>query len=249
MATFSFGSGVLIGVRTDVTPTVPVNFGILQDVEISMKSDLKELYGQFEDPIAVGRGKRKITVKAQVARISGLAFGHLFFGVAPVDGQVATQFEEAGMVPAISPYTITVANAATFVQDLGVVRVSTGLPLKKVTTVVGAGEYSVVTAFGEYTFSSGNVGADVKITYAYSIPASGQKIIVPNSLMGAAPTFSAHFYTNFQGKPISMKLHRLVAGSLSFKTKLDDFTMPEFEASAFADSAGNVLTWSFAEAG
>ena len=35
-------------------------------------------------------------------------------------------------MPAGSPYTVTVANAATFAADLGVVYAATGLPLTKV---------------------------------------------------------------------------------------------------------------------
>jgi hypothetical protein len=41
------------------------------------------------------------------------------------------------------------------------------------------------------------------------------------------------------------------AGSVSkltFGTKLEDFVMPEFDFACFADTAGNVMTWSFAEA-
>ena len=38
------------------------------------------------------------------------------------------------------------------------------------------------------------------------------------------------------------------SNKLSFHTKLEDFVLPEFDFSCFADPAGNVMTWSFAEA-
>jgi hypothetical protein len=46
---------------------------------------------------------------------------------------------------------------------------------------------------------------------------------------------------------VSVQINNLVCSKLGFQTKLEDFVMPDFEASAFADGAGNIMTWSFAE--
>ena len=47
---YSFGSGVLIGTRTDVANATPVNFGLVQEVTIEEAATVKELYGQFPAP-------------------------------------------------------------------------------------------------------------------------------------------------------------------------------------------------------
>src|SRR4051812_45777264 len=112
---FSFGSGVLIGVRTDIANATPINFGLIQDVSLDLSFTTKMLYGQYQFPVSIARGTAKFTGKAKMARISGLAFGSLFFGVTPAAGQLATSFAEAGTVPA-TPYQVTVANGATFVD-------------------------------------------------------------------------------------------------------------------------------------
>ena len=242
---YSFGSGVLIGTRTDIANVTPINFGLVQEVTIDQSASLKEIYGQYQYPLAGARGTIKTTGKAKVARISGMAFANLYYGIAPASGQLATSFAEAGSVPASSPYTVTVANSSTFASDEGVVYAATGLPLTKVASSPSAGQYSV--AAGVYTFNSADEGKAVLSTYSYTISSSGQKIAVANSLIGTTPTFQALFYTTFQGQAITLQLNNCVSSKLSFGTKLEDFVMPEFDFSCFADSSGNVMTWSFAE--
>ena len=243
---YSFGSGVLIGTRSDIANATPVNFGLVQEVTIEETASIKELSGQYQYPLAVARGTIKTTGKAKVARISGLAFANLFYGVTPAAGQLATSFAEAEAVPASSAYTITVANSATFVDDDGVLYAATGLPLTKVASAPVAGQYAV--AAGVYTFNSADAGKAVLVTYTYTLSATGQKFTVANQLLGTTPTFQALFYTTFQGQAVSLKLNNCTASKLSFQTKLEDFVLPEFDFSCFADSSGNVMTWSFAEA-
>ncbi|ACK51960.1 conserved hypothetical protein [Methylocella silvestris BL2] len=243
---YSFGSGVLLGTRTDIANATPINFGLVQEVTIEETATIKELTGQFQRPVAIARGTIKTTGKAKVARISGLAFASLFYGVTPTSGQIATSFAEAAAVPATSPYTVTVANAATIADDEGVLYAATGLPFTKVASTPAVGQYSISS--GVLTFNAGDAGKAVLMSYTYSVTGSGQKFTVANQLLGVTPTFQAVFYTTFQGQAVTLKLNNCTSNKLSFHTKLEDFVMPEFDFSCFADAAGNVMTWSFAEA-
>jgi hypothetical protein len=242
---YSFGSGVLLGARTDVANATPINFGLVQEVTIEETATVKELTGQFQRPVAIARGTIKTTGKAKVARISGMAFASLFYGVTPVAGQLATSFAEAGAITASSPFNFTVANAATFTDDEGVLFATTGLPLTRVASAPSPGQYSVTS--GVYTFNSADAGKAILASYTYSIAGAGQKFTVTNQLLGTTPTFQAVFYTTFQGQAISVKLNNCTSNKLSFHSKLEDFNMPEFDFSCFADAAGNVMTWSFGE--
>jgi hypothetical protein len=243
---YSFGSGVLIGTRTDVVNATPVNFGLLQEVTIEETASVKELYGQYQRPIAQARGTIKTTGKAKVARISGMAFANLFYGIAPVVGQLATAFSETGTIAATTPFVVTSANAATFVDDGGVVYASSGLPLTKVASAPTSGQYAV--SAGVYTFASTDAGKAVLLSYTYTLANAGEKIVVANQLLGTTPTFQALFYTSFQGQAVSLKMNACTSDKLSFQTKLEDFVVPEFDFSCFADAGGNVMTWSFGEA-
>ncbi len=243
---YSFGSGVLLGTRTDIVNATPVNFGLVQEVTIDETASVKELYGQFQHPIAVARGTIKTTGKAKVARISGLALAHLFYGVAPVPGQLATAFAEVASVPIAAPYTVVPANAATLADDGGVLYAATGLPLLKVATSPASGQYTQVG--GLYTFNVGDAGKPLLVNYTYLVAGSGQRFAVTNQLTGTTPTFAAQFFTTFQGQSVSLKLNSCTSTKLAFHTKLEDFVMPEFDFSCFADASGTVMTWSFAEA-
>lgn len=242
---YSFGSGVLIGTRTDIANATPINFGLVQEVSIDESATVKELYGQFQRPVAVARGTIKTTGKAKVARISGLAFANLFYGVTPGTGQLATSFAEASVVPSGAPYTVSPQNAATLVDDGGVTYAASGLPLVKVAATPGAGQYALNN--GVYTFAAADTGKAVLISYSYQIVGTGQKIVVTNQLSGTTPTFQAQFYTTFQGQAVSVKFHNCTSSKLSLQTKLEDFTIPEFDFSCFADPSGTIMTWSFAE--
>src|SRR5580700_5197456 len=242
---YSFGSGVLLGTRTDIVNATPVNFGLVQEVTIDESATIKELTGQFQRPVAIARRTIKTTGKAKVARISGMAFANLYYGVTPTAGQLATSFAEADTVAAVTPFTVTVFNAATFVGDEGVLYATTGLALTLVASAPAAGQYSV--ASGVYTFNSADAGKAILATYTYTVSGMGQKFTVANQLLGTTPTFQALFYTTFQNQAISLKLNNCTSNKLSFHTKLEDFVLPEFDFSCFADAAGNVMTWSFPE--
>ncbi|MGF3025547.1 hypothetical protein ACQVP2_22315 [Methylobacterium aquaticum] len=244
---FSFGSGVLIGTRNDIPNATPVNFGLVQEVTIDESATVKELYGQFQRPVAIARGTIKTTGKAKVARISGLAFASLYYGVTPVAGQVMTAFGEAATVPASTPYTVTVANGASFVNDQGPIYALTGLPLIRVASAPAVGQYSV-GAGGVYTFASADSGKPLLLNYTYTLTGTGQRFTVTNQLLGTTPTFGIQFTTVFQGQSVNVNYVNCTASKLSFGTKLEDFTMPEFDFSIFADAAGNVATWSFGDA-
>src|SRR5579871_4184419 len=137
---FVFGSGVLIGTPANGSP---INFGLVQEVSLNVATTTKALYGQYNFPVAIGAGTKKMSGKAKMARISGQALGALFFGIAPTVGSTQTQFGEATTVPASSPYTYTTANHTTFVADQGVTYASSALPLKQVASAPAIGQYSV----------------------------------------------------------------------------------------------------------
>jgi hypothetical protein len=251
----AFGAGALWGNRTDVTGSGigPDQFGILQDVEIDWDWTTKELWGQFQFPVDIARGQGKITGKAKFARIFGAIYGDLFFGETPASGQLTVSENEAVTVPATTPYTVTVTNAATYVDDLGVLYAAgaeAGNRFTRVTTPSAAGQYSVNPASGIYTFAAADAGAALSISYLYNTTA-GKKLVLTNQLMGYTPTFKATFYTTktTQSVPagLALVLNACTATKLSLPTKIDDYEIQEFDFSAFADATGAIGTLSVNE--
>jgi len=240
---FEFGAGTLWGFpsggNTAANPT-PMKFGTLQDVSLDISGDVKQLYGQKQFPEAVARGKCKITGKSKFAAINGKMLNDLFFGQTMGTGMITTALDEAASIPT-TPFQITVSHAANFKQDWGIRFVTTGLPLTRVVSGPTAGQYSVNTATGVYTFAAADTGAAVLISYTWTNAAAGTQLNITNQLMGFAPTIQVLLENVYNGNQFNVLLYSVVASKLTFATKQEDFIIPEFDFEAFANAAGQVI--------
>jgi hypothetical protein len=241
----TFGAGKLLCVPlldstgAAVTNPTPVQLGVLQDVAVDLSFETKMLYGEKQFPVAVGRGKGKLGFKAKIGKIDGKVLGSLFFGLASSAAQRAAVVDFAATVPG-SPYQVTVSppGSGTFVADLGVYNAATGVQLTRVASAPATGQYSV--AAGVYTFAAADTTNGVLINYEYTAAAGGESFVMTNQLMGYSPTFSALLYAPYQGKKLVLKFNSCISSKLALPLKNDDFMVPDFDADAFADAAGNL---------
>src|SRR5580692_12385914 len=60
MTQYAFGSGTLIGKRTDVANTPPALLGTLESVSLDFDRKVEFLLGQYNMPVAAGGGEFKI---------------------------------------------------------------------------------------------------------------------------------------------------------------------------------------------
>jgi hypothetical protein len=251
MTQYSFGTGTLICKRTDLTLQQPALLGVLQDISVDFDRKIEELVGQYNVAVAIAGGQLSIKGKAKFARLQATHFNNLFLGqsmTTPAMLEMTTG--ESGTV---SGGAITVANGATFVEDLGVFNASTGVQLTPVASSPAAGTSYVAGAagVGAYSFHTGDNGTAYLIYYTYTTTSSGSKIVAANQLMGPIPVFELHFKESFTvggvAKDIILKLNACSASKLSLPFSNTKFTIPEFEFSAFADSSNNWGTLSFSE--
>ena len=168
----------------------------------------------------------------------------LFFGSTMATGQLLATDSESGAIPGSSAYTVTVANSATWVLDLGVVYTATGLPLTRVASAPASGQYSV--AAGVYTFAAADANLGVKISYTYTTT-GGNTLTINNQPMGAAATFKSVLSLPYNGQKATFTLNACVSTKMSIQTALEDFTKPQFDFNAFADNANVLGTISVAE--
>ena len=245
---YNFGAGTLIGVPTNdstgtaITNPTPVRVAQLQDISIDMSVELKTLYGSGRYPLAVGQGKGKIEIKAKQADFDASVLGSLFLGKTAAGTISAVVLDAVSTIPT-TPFQVTISppSSGTFVADLGVTNASTGATLTRVASGPTTGQYSVNTGTGVYTFASADTGNSVKISYEYTATsAAAKKFALTNDTMGATPAFSAYFSNSYDGKTLAVKFNRMVSAKLALPLKNDDFAIYDFEAEAFADSAGNI---------
>lgn len=239
MTQYVFGTGQLYSVPQGGGN--PLRIGALQDVSVEFSGDVKQLFGQYQFPLDVARGKTKIEGKIGSGNIDVAAFNTIFFGQTVTSASEKKQaINEAGTVPASSTYTITVANAASFSLDLGVTLVTTGQPLKQVASAPGAGEYSVSSA-GVYTFNVAQASAAVLINYLYTATtANSGTLNLTNQLMGTTPKFQLVASQTYNNKVFTMMLYAITTEKLSLPLKQDDYLVSEISFQAFADDLNRI---------
>lgn len=233
---FGFGSGSLFGINTAANST-PQEFGALQDCSLDFSFNIKELRGRYQMPLTIARGGGKLQGKAKTADLSAKLFNELFFGQAIATGKTATKSNEMASVPG-TPYQVTVANAATFVQDLGVKDAITGTPLVRVAAAPAIGQYSV-SAVGVYTFAAADTLKAMLFSYTYTTT-GGSTITISNQMMGVTPYFRVVLNQVYEGMGVTVDLYKCTSSKLTLATKLEDFTIPELDFEAMANPAGIV---------
>ncbi len=250
---FAFGTGVFWGTPlTDangnaIANPTPVQLGVLQDLSLDVSFDTKTLYGQNQFPVAVGRGKGKMSGKAKFAQLNGISINALVFGQTMTNGLTSDFYDVSGSIVPATPFTVTpvVPNTGTWSYDLGV-RDANGVPMTRVASAPTTGQYSV--AAGVYTFAAADVAKQVFISYQYTATSTtAKKSTVSNVLMGLAPTFKGDIYVPYNGKSMILTIPQCTCSKFTFGTKQDDFLIPEFGFEGFADTAGNALYWSTSE--
>jgi hypothetical protein len=252
---YLFGSGSLYGVPTyDATgaavanPT-PQKFGVLQDVSVDFAFENKMLHGQNQFPVAVGRGKGKIGIKAKHGVINGALFNSMFFGQTIGANIISAVNNVTGKAIPSTPFTLTagavenattflIPNSGTWVRDLGVLD-QNGRPMTRVASAPATGQYTVAT--GVYVFAAADTGLTVYISYEYSATSTTAKqFSLVNQAMGYAPQFMAVLNNQYNGGYIHLRFPACISSKLTLALKNDDFTIPEIDIDAFADATGNV---------
>lgn len=234
---YTFGTGNLY--TTPVGGGAPFRFGALQDVTLDFAADVKQLFGQYQFPLDVARGKTKIEGKAATGEINASAFNTYYFGqtVTP-DEELLQVINEAHTVPAMSTYTVTVTHGADFVLDLGVYDATTGNQLTQVASMPATGEYTV-SAVGLYTFNSAQADTDMLFNYLYE-GTTGNSLAIGNPLMGSTPKMQMVLSQIYNANTVTLLLYSCTAEKLSLPFKQDDYLIADMSFQAQANAAGQI---------
>lgn len=232
-----------------VTVPSPVQFGIMQNITPDETFEYKELYGANQFPVAIGRGKGKMSLKAQIANISAELFNTIYYGVGTSSAAQRIYDDEIGFsIPTGTPFTVQPTSPTSIVvADLGVQSAVNGIPYTRVSSGPTGGQYSYAT--GVWTFASQDAARTPLINYLYSIasPGDAKLVTVRNSPMGTCPVFAIDLQETFQGMWITVRFPNVVATKLSGGYKNDDFTLYDLEMQASQDASGNIAYKYFSE--
>ena len=234
----SFGSGLMIA-KNLTANSQPVIIGALQDISLELSGKTESLYGQGQMPLLAARGEFKISCKAKTGYVSGPLYSSLVLGVTAASGTTSVAYAEAHAVPA-SPYQVTVTNSATFVEDMGVINATTGVPWVPVAAAPATGQYTV--SAGVYTFAAADTGLSMQFSYTYTQASVGSTMSFGNPLQGVQPVFKCIIQRSYNNVGERYMLQNCIASKLSLPTSMAKFAISELDFDVFAGAGGNPIT-------
>ena len=236
-----FGTGLLTLTPAGTTPT-PIQVAVLKDISFDISYTKKDLIGNLQFPVDSAKGEGKFTGKAKSGFFAGGLISSILSGSTTTTGSTIGIFGETWAIPS-TPFTVTVAQSATWVSDLGVYDATAMKFLTRVASAPATGQYSV--AAGVYTFAAADTGHNVQISYDYTSPTIGTTVKLTNQMMGANTVFGLKLYNNYQGNTNSAKssgilIPAVVIPKLSLAFKNSDYMEKSIDLEVVADQYGNI---------
>ncbi len=225
-------TGVAIPVTTFmITPAIPASSTFTTDLGVA------DINGKPYTRIASApaTGQYSLVAAAQGGTCS-FATNVMTCTIAPTSGtfQVGQVVTSAGVA------------TGTTITSLGTGTGGTGT--YNLSTSPGTITAQATTAGSAYQFAAADVGKVVFIACQYTATSTtAQKIAVSNSLIGSTPTFRAEIYIPYQGKSLVVSLPYCVSNKIALATKLDDYTIPEFDFMAYGQNGSSPMTWAMSE--
>ena len=234
---YEFGLGTAWARFTDGTSA---ELGTLQNISFDFSWDSKELYGRKQFPVYVARGKGKVEGKAGFADMKAKTLNAFLNGTLGT-GQLVVAEPVTTTIPSATPYTITITapTGGTLNSLLGVYNVSgtDKIPMTLVTGTPTTGEYAYDA--GVITFASADEGVAIQYQYDYTLT-TGNNVALTNQMMGTVPVFELEMYQTLAGIPLTIVLFKCVPTKLNLDMKQEDYTIPDFSFSAFANAADQI---------
>ena len=245
----AFGSGLFYAtplmdaMGNAIANPTPILLGVMQECGVDITFDTKELFGGDQFAVDAARGMGKLSGKAKAAQISVSQWNQLIFGQSLASGQVLVHHETTSTpIPATPTIVITPPAGGTITGDLGV-RTTGGVALTRVASSPATGEYTFDLGTLTYTFAAADEDVPVFIDYRYTVT-TGKSLSIKNLPMGDMPVFQGELYLKYKGKSMYVRVPNFVSNKLGIATKQDDYTIPDFEFTGYADEFGEVAYWS-----
>ncbi len=184
-ATFSVGSVTAID---SATPAQATDVAVVMGITVELKSTVVPLRGTDLLPLDEGTSEVEITGKIESADSLAVIAPLVLPGTTTAAGRPKMAIESS-VIPG-TPFQITVSHSANFRKDLGVVNLTTGKRMKRVTAGPAAGQYTV--AAGVYTFASAEGTAQIR--YSWTDSTTGITTSWANQAVGATAGYQLEVY-------------------------------------------------------
>jgi hypothetical protein len=236
---FGLGQVVAIPSGTNVTP---IPLFLITEVSVDFSYKPTSFRGPYQFPIETVLGEGDIKIKAKPGDGRAALIAAVLQGSTVAAGSVRGVQGEAGTIPG-TPYQVTVAQSATFSEDLGVLDLTANKWLTRVASAPATGQYAVTA--GVYTFAAADTTHNLSINYSYTSAASGQTITLNNQLVGTTTTFGMRVY-NVNTVSGATRYHglffpRVVMPKLALSWKPSGYRDQSVEAEIMQDASSQLV--------
>lgn len=235
MSNLYFGLGQVSLIPFGVTNPTAVPVALLTDISVTFKATTKTFAGSMQMDVDAVVSHYAIDFKAKTAQINGALLSSVLAGSTVATGSVRGIAGETATIPT-TPFTVTVAQGATFKEDLGVLDLTTNKYMSRAATSTGAGVFSVNTTTGVYTFNTADSGHSVAISYSYT-STSGLTTTYLNQLAGTTNFFALAMYESVNGRNQGRRFSRVIIADLGIAWKATEYTMLDVSGVVVQDSA------------
>lgn len=227
----------------------PSLLGVLQDHSTEEKKDTKMLFGDQNRPVAIMGGKMTTSINVKLGTLDQILLNSMYYGQTVTSGTLVGIYLDTtgGTAIPTTPFQITVTppNSGTFTRDLGVINTATNKRFVPVTSSPAAGQYSVNSSTGVYTFASAdNVSAiKVWINYEYTATvADATSATVLQAPIGPIVTGSLDIIERSStGSFRKISYSNVVCSDYKGPAKQDDFMIHELKFEPFLGAGGSFV--------
>jgi hypothetical protein len=213
MGIVKFSTG-LVAFKPQGTNQTPQQIGLASDISVDFDQEKILVYGQKKVAIDSFDGKLSIKGSLKMGAWGAQTFAAVVGGSTTATGSKVGILDEQFTVPT-TPFKVTVANGATFFEDLGVIDMNTGLAMIRGATSTGTGVYAVNEGTGEYTFNTADAAHVVRISYSYTAAAVGKTVSYTNALMGQSAQFQLSAFNSYGTKKYGYRFPAVVFDKFS----------------------------------
>lgn len=240
---FPFGSGRMFLQPTGLLSFMRIGVAAMQEGGWSLDVDVKELHGANRWPVDVRTGMGKIEGTAKFTDWDADTMAAMLgASVTPNFAHLLSVAVDSAIASTINVQTALTALSGTFIKNLEVVKLSTGLPMTQVASAPSTGQYSVVNSTGVYSFNATDVTAafNVRLNYIWS-KAAGKQIAFNNVAIGTTPVMAGIFQGISDAKQMVFELDYVVPHGIKWSQRIDDWSHQDINLKAFANPDTDVI--------
>jgi hypothetical protein len=241
------GKTYILAAGSDIGTPAKLATAVNATVNVKVKDN--DITSQlYQAPLASLRAGYEVSGEVEVEGDDVMAMSQILAGTRTAATIELVENEEL-TIPT-TPFKVTCAAGADYVDDCSVYFSATGAQLEQVEESPATGEYVIDKATGEYEFAAADTGLKVLVTYTKDTAATGQKISVLNNAVAENTYYKLVLVNTFDGSTVCV-INKVVFQDVGpiFNQKAGERSASrKIPFKAYAAAGAEIFSWTAATA-